>query len=55
MTSTAIEHVLRVLPENTPEELKSLPQWVVWKLETRDGKPTKVPRRRDAGHRPRTC
>ena len=26
-----------------PTELKSLPQWVVWKKELRDGKPTKVP------------
>ncbi|MCH7577961.1 MAG: AAA family ATPase [Chloroflexi bacterium] len=26
-----------------PEELKELPQWVVWKYEEPDGKPTKVP------------
>jgi primase-polymerase (primpol)-like protein len=35
------------LPEisigNIPEELRRRPQWVVWKLEKRDGKPTKVP------------
>ena len=29
--------------ETVPQELKSLPNWVGWKLETRDGKPTKVP------------
>jgi hypothetical protein len=29
--------------ESVPQELKSLPNWVGWKLETRDGKPTKVP------------
>ena len=26
-----------------PEELRQRRQWVVWKLEVRDGKPTKVP------------
>lgn len=31
------------LVENVPEELKSSLQWVLWRLETRDGKPTKVP------------
>ncbi len=30
-------------PENIPEELRRRRQWVVWKLETRDDKPTKVP------------
>src|SRR3972149_56503 len=29
--------------EKVPNELKSLPQWVLWKLEERNGKPTKVP------------
>ena len=29
--------------ENIPDELRRRPQWVVWKLEQRDGKPTKVP------------
>lgn len=51
MTSTAVEHVLRVRPEDIPEELKSRPQWVVWKLETRDGKPTKVPYKSGTGRR----
>ncbi len=30
-------------PENIPEEMRRRPQWVVWKLEQRDGKPTKMP------------
>jgi putative DNA primase/helicase len=30
-------------PENIPEQLTERPQWVCWRLETRDGKPTKVP------------
>lgn len=29
--------------DNIPKELKALPQWVCWRYETRDGKPTKVP------------
>jgi hypothetical protein len=28
---------------NIPEELRALPQWVVWRREDRDGKSTKVP------------
>ena len=31
------------LLQNIPEELRRRPQWVVWKLEQRDGKPTKIP------------
>jgi primase-polymerase (primpol)-like protein len=31
------------LLENIPEELRQRPQWLVWKLEERDGKLTKVP------------
>jgi putative DNA primase/helicase len=29
--------------EGIPPELKSRHQWVLWKVEKRDGKPTKVP------------
>src|SRR5215213_3160002 len=29
--------------ENIPEELTERPQWVCWRREIRDGKPTKVP------------
>lgn len=29
--------------DNIPAELRALPRWVLWKSETRDGKPTKVP------------
>ncbi len=32
-----------IYPENIPAEVKALPQWVMWKKETRDGKPAKVP------------
>ena len=31
------------LLDNIPEELRQRPQWLVWKLEERDSKPTKVP------------
>lgn len=30
--------------DNVPEELKTRVAWVCWRLETRDGKPTKVPK-----------
>ena len=30
-------------PNRIPSELKALPQWVLWKSEIRDGKPTKIP------------
>jgi putative DNA primase/helicase len=34
---------IRVLSsENIPNELRERPQWVVWRYESRDGKPTKV-------------
>ncbi len=29
--------------DNIPEELRRRRQWVVWRLEERDGKPTKIP------------
>ena len=29
--------------ERIPQELKARPQWVLWKSEIRDGKPTKIP------------
>jgi putative DNA primase/helicase len=31
------------LLDNIPEELRQRPQWLVWRLEDRDGKPTKIP------------
>ena len=30
-------------PESIPAELKAIPRWLLWKLETRAGKPTKTP------------
>jgi primase-polymerase (primpol)-like protein len=40
---TTTESHTTVLVENIPEELRRRPQWVMWKLEARDGKPAKVP------------
>jgi putative DNA primase/helicase len=34
---------MRLNVDYLPEELRQRHQWVVWKLEERDGKPTKVP------------
>lgn len=34
----------KVITKNIPLELKELDQWVCWKTEVRDGKPTKPPR-----------
>ena len=31
------------LPDTVPAELAVLPQWVAWRWEERDGKPTKPP------------
>jgi primase-polymerase (primpol)-like protein len=35
---------MTIIPSHLPEELIALPQWVIWRYETRNGgKPTKVP------------
>lgn len=34
---------LQPSPQTIPSELKAISRWLVWKLESRDGKPTKVP------------
>lgn len=34
---------MEIQVEHIPQELKAHPQWVVWKWEERDGKPTKPP------------
>src|SRR5215217_8484941 len=39
------------LLENTPEELRRRPQWVVWRYEQREGKFTKVPYNPSTGRR----
>jgi primase-polymerase (primpol)-like protein len=36
--------------ESIPQELRQLRQWVCWRRETRDGKPTKVPYDAETGH-----
>jgi putative DNA primase/helicase len=43
MISKAEEHGTAELLGNIPEELRRRPQWIVWKLEERDGEPTKIP------------
>jgi putative DNA primase/helicase len=40
--------------ENIPARLTERPQWVCWRLETRDGKPTKVPYTPGTRHRAST-
>lgn len=37
------EAMERVIPDNIPEEMRALQQWVLWRKEDRGGKPTKVP------------
>ena len=39
----AISPVDTPITRNIPESLTERPQWVCWRLETRDDKPTKVP------------
>ena len=34
---------MRFFPENIPQELKDQTQWTMWRRETCDGKPAKVP------------
>ena len=33
----------QLITENIPDQLTERPQWVCWRLEMRDGKPTKLP------------
>jgi len=35
--------ILAPIPENIPEQLTERTQWVCWRLEEREGKPTKIP------------
>jgi putative DNA primase/helicase len=35
--------MIKVITENIPEQLTARPQWVCWRREMRDDKPTKVP------------
>jgi putative DNA primase/helicase len=32
-----------ITPDSSPAELRALPRWLVWRIEIRDGKPTKIP------------
>ncbi len=38
-----VSSVLPVQPDQIPDELRQADRWVVWSLEMRDGRPTKVP------------
>ena len=35
--------IVNRITQNFPEEMRLLHQWVVWRIEVRDDKPTKVP------------
>lgn len=41
--SAAVGQALPVRADGISRELRARPQWVLWRLEERDGKPTKVP------------
>jgi len=43
MKTQNFSEMLKPEPGNIPDELKALPNWVVWKSEVRDGKRTKPP------------
>ncbi len=43
MIPKAEPHRIGELLDNIPEEMRQRPQWVMWKLEKRNGKPTKAP------------
>jgi putative DNA primase/helicase len=49
MTVYTSPHILSLMAENIPEELKGRPQWVVWKAV--GGKPDKVPYSARTGRR----
>ena len=42
-TNTNSSRLLEVNPDGIPKEMKSFDHWIVWRLEERDGKPTKIP------------
>lgn len=37
--------MVNIIPENIPDELKAIPQWVMWSAENHKGKISKVPYR----------
>jgi putative DNA primase/helicase len=41
--NSAVDYTVGPIPENIPREFKDFDHWVVWRLEERDGEPTKVP------------
>lgn len=45
------ENLIDRIRANFPQELIGLDQWVVWRIESRDGKPTKIPYNAQTGGR----
>src|SRR5262245_1008727 len=43
VTEKSKRDAIEVIPENIPESLRTVNQWVAWKLVPRDGKMTKLP------------
>lgn len=54
MSPTASTRILTVRPDSIPAELRIRPQWVLWRLESRSDKPTKVPYNPATGRRAST-
>ncbi len=42
-TASEASYINSFIPENIPKRFTERPQWVNWRFELRDGKPTKVP------------
>lgn len=53
MTATPMQQSNNRVFDNIPSELKTLDQWVMWRYEDRDGRPTKVPYQAKARSRAR--
>ncbi len=54
MSTATDAALLTVRPDSIPAELRVRPQWVLWRLEERGGKPTKVPYNPGTGRRTST-
>lgn len=54
MTTAPINGILPVNADGIPAEIKGVAQWVLWRVERRDNKPTKVPYAPDGAHYAKT-